>query len=957
MNRNYITGFVVSIWCLAASAQTSPRYENYGLITTPPQIDATTFINGGVFDFTDVYDTNIINIIGYVQEPALGIVPYDTQNTLHYTNLPNASMVSGIGYNFFFITNGFINPTHSFDNRGVISGLILRANATNLVNKGLMSAPSGGLIELKGNNLDLSFGGIDAGDDSIGGIIIGTQNDVQTYYTGLGTNNGLSDDYQMPLNLQTLQLPNPRSPMHEVLDRRYGSIMGYLETFVRIPSSYSNNTNFTAIANEYQLNSSNLIREVIFINTNSPDTNLTIKAGFSGIGGGPSIVQFSMRNYNPVQGEEITNYIYFVDRMLGETNLAYYTNYMTDEIERPEPYYTYQSTYPYYYRLTNNVTYSNEFILSPQMASSVVTNSYIAWSGLVGSYGDRSVGGITSNFYGETGASLNPALFDPTNQSGRVEIEAGTLNLKNARIRAQSWVSINATNSINAQNVAIDAPVVKLDLTCTNSCLLISNLIPQSVKRLTGMISAWSGIWTNTIGGTTNATSGDTNEVTVTYHTLILDHNFQTTQPAGIYSLALHSTNIVVADRVNITENLMVDGKSFSLEGQLYGDGLENWNAQIAPITENLTNNGSLTIRSMGWFGADRTNAYSYFINSGTCSAAGLRIKSDTLVNDGLLEARNGTLEVTANSAKLDNGILQSGADVWLKGFDVKARNSIINAGTLFLNVTNRLADGGPGAMNEWTCSSGFRMLKTPESGSLLGTRLTTSARKYDFVSHQWSAKDKGATAAGFEDNAAIGRLIITGASPSYMTFSGAGTNNALYVDYLELRNYATNYASALNIDSNMKIYFAAANLPVEELDGKLDGRLRWVKDYAGPNSSTNVVLADGRIVTVNLGLRQSPTIDSDADGTPNAYDVMPFEGIVLKSVAVTNKPPMTAEVTWNAAAETVYRIDYATNMISPEWQFLKYFTNSAATNRVVTVEDNQIDDSRTRFYRVSYQP
>ena len=62
-----VLALLASAWtCLGA---TSPRYENFGTVDTenPPQIDAVEFVNQGVFSVNTFH-------------------PYDTQNTLYYTN-------------------------------------------------------------------------------------------------------------------------------------------------------------------------------------------------------------------------------------------------------------------------------------------------------------------------------------------------------------------------------------------------------------------------------------------------------------------------------------------------------------------------------------------------------------------------------------------------------------------------------------------------------------------------------------------------------------------------------------------------------------------------------------------------------------------------------------------------------------------------------------------------------
>lgn len=216
---------------------------------------------------------------------------------------------------------------------------------------------------------------------------------------------------------------------------------------------------------------------------------------------------------------------------------------------------------------------------------------------------------------------------------------------------------------------------------------------------------------------------------------------------------------------------------------------------------------------------------------------------------------------------------------------------------------------------------------------------------------------------AGYSNNAALGRLLIdtsnSAVSLNRLSFAGVATNSALYVDYLELAGTITNdVATHLFIETNMTIYFANASVPVESLDGQLGGRLRWVKDFAGPNTGVDVRLADGRTVKVNVAKLNSLTLDSDADGVVNGSDLSPFDGIIIDSrVTFTNVPPLTAFVTWEAAAQTVYQVEVNTNLPTAGWQLLANFTNAFPSNRVVTFSEVLPAGSDQRFYRVSYQP
>src|SRR5207249_4216049 len=203
----------------------------------------------------------------------------------------------------------------------------------------------------------------------------------------------------------------------------------------------------------------------------------------------------------------------------------------------------------------------------------------------------------------------------------------------------------------------------------------------------------------------------------------------------------------------------------------------------------------------------------------------------------------------------------------------------------------------------------------------------------------------------------AIGHLTLEVAADWLLTFSGTGANNALYVDLLEIGPTAlASLQDAIQIDPNLTIYFAIANVPVEQLDGQLNGRLKWVSDFAGPNSSIDVLLPNGQTIQVNRALLESTTIDSDGDGIPNAFDLTPFDGVmILSTITILNFPPPTALITWQAAAETVYHVEYTTNPLGTNWQPLLIYKNTATKRGPVTVQDTV--NGEQRYYRVVYYP
>jgi len=267
---------------------------------------------------------------------------------------------------------------------------------------------------------------------------------------------------------------------------------------------------------------------------------------------------------------------------------------------------------------------------------------------------------------------------------------------------------------------------------------------------------------------------------------------------------------------------------------------------------------------------------------------------------------------------------------------------------SLTLIATNLLTDGiAPGldiltngdviGGNIWTVGTnsigiGLNMPIKPSVGDLLGTTITNYAPVNKNVVNTWAAGDFGVSTAGYSNNAAIGRLILDalGTAPgTQFTFKGVGAGNAIYVDYLELRDGATNRdingnVNSLAINTNLVIYYARAVIngldASQKLDHKNNERLRWVSSYMGYFSSTNLIYPDGSTNTFNVGLAGNPQIDSDGDGTPNASDPTPFfiASMINQTGYATNNPNPVMVVIWDTIPLGTNYVLYSTNVGGP---------------------------------------
>ena len=307
------------------------------------------------------------------------------------------------------------------------------------------------------------------------------------------------------------------------------------------------------------------------------------------------------------------------------------------------------------------------------------------------------------------------------------------------------------------------------------------------------------------------------------------------------------------------------------------------------------------------------------------------------------------------------------------------SNHTLVTSGNLTLYVTNVLnsATNGSGAVwtNFWSDGNGFSLPIKPPTGDLLGTTVTNSCPGgFAQVVNTWAGEDRGTSAAGFNNNVAVGHLILNGAdTTSSFFFTGAGAENALYVDLLDLQNGATNITdssigyTALSLDTNMSIYFADAVAGgqdiSERLDGQAGGRLRWVPSYAGLFSGTNIVMNGVTNAPVNRALVTSRDINSNGGaGGANYYQLQNGNypvftaGNVNLTVATTNNQGTKSMViSWEALYNSTNYLRYKTDLTSTNWVVLTNFIQGPVNSRV-TVTD-PVQTNGRRYYKVEVDP
>jgi hypothetical protein len=456
-----------------------------------------------------------------------------------------------------------------------------------------------------------------------------------------------------------------------------------------------------------------------------------------------------------------------------------------------------------------------------------------------------------------------------------------------------------------------------------------------------------------------------------------------------VANFTARSTNVVIADTVRVKESILVDAENLTITrttrtipasgtnpavtvtslgkilftntlGMLNIPSPRDWSLSSFPRLKTLTNEGIIYLPAAGKFGTEGPRGYTSFVNRGSIVAYNQGFRSGVFQNSGTITNLPGAggIKLEATSATLTNGLFAAGGNIEIYAQDLLLRRYTNRTPRVFvLTVTNSVTEGGAGASNLISCE-GFQLLAKPRSGDLLGTTVESIAPLFLAVPHVWAGENRGPSRSGFTNNIALGRLVLKTSLDSLHSFGGATTNNALYVDYLEIQGPGTNdLDNALEVKPGFALYFAAANLPADRLNGRSGGRLVWARDVVGPSSASSVVVdGSNRVVLMNRALRESTTIDSDGDGIVNFYDSSPRDDMNQDAMCLTAvglaKEPLTISFSWVALPKSIYRVEYATSLTAQDWTFLRNYRNTAETSQTATIQELVVED-QPRFYRV----
>jgi hypothetical protein len=815
-------------------------------------------------------------------------------------------MVGGVGWEFDQgpLTNGKRGLSSTFfnDNNSIIQALdgslsitvgsltiiesqsYLIISATNVINKGLLTAGPAGEIVLTGQNALLSRSQIEitpivgAGSSNTRTNFTADTGIYDEYWTG-GSSNRLTvtgspwdgttilgptlNNAGEPCATATIQFP---SLTPQLADSFATNVSKYTLTYTNMTVGTTPNTTTVTLY-------SNIVHQAVFVLTSDPkitaldgfDQSLSPTNYFR-----PVVVRLSTVSTDAVSLLLQTNTLYLLDFLASSTNRALLTNSLiniaaacTSPTLRPDSLIlsrldpdlpsgpqagqpAFASSSPgagppssaFFY---DPLTFSNNVAFGIAAAYSALVDNLVA---------EPPASGLGQNI---------------TNAPGRINIYAHDLDLTKARVRAEAEIVIQATNLISSTNAAIDCQNLSYNLGSTNGFLNVTNLAALSVNRLHGTISEYSALWTNHIIAVFPNYSFDmttsnfdtpafiTNSTEIDLNIVSIDASgLSSTIPVTVQDLALHSTNMIVSDSMDVSSTLLFDGQSLTLQGNFnLINVLQNWTYTIAPTLRYFTNNGTLDIPNEAHFGDDGPTNYATFVNQGDIFSASQTINADylqvgdsigsgseTFAGDFLATCKTG---VVVNAEIISDDNIQFFADSLLlnKGSVLLAFN------TLDFTVTDSLSDGGFTANNLFECQNGFNLSVKPAVGDLLGTTIDDIAIGQSEVGHLWAGNDFGTNVVGYMNNVAIGTLalitngVVSPGNGPLFHFTGTGADNGMYVSNLDL-SMLDDYANEIQIDPNITIYFISAKLnpgvntgiqtPEQFLDGQFGGHLRWMQ-------------------------------------------------------------------------------------------------------------------------------
>ena len=631
--------------------------------------------------------------------------------------------------------------------------------------------------------------------------------------------------------------------------------------------------------------------------------------------------------------------------------------------------------------LTNPIPYTNQ----------ISTNGYMAYRM------DLS--------FGSGRVPVSPSIPDisPTNNVGRLVIDADELNLERARIRGQGPVILRTRDLVSTKNASIDAPFIDANLATRSGNMDLSGVFQSRVQRMAGTVTLLSTTFTNTTSvelpppPPTNPEdppgTPTTVELIATYHVMLVDADITPTFPTPVIDLSLSSTNITIGDSLSVTRIAALDTENLTINGRLEIRGNEGsdlasktLDASTAPKLKTFVNTGIVIVSNTIALGNGSADGLRYITNNGQLRSGTIYLKAEELSvgTNGVIRAESGSVTLEAKNLSLraranivDPALVipanSEFPSVNLPGnvkalyqLQAKAESLTLGEGTVLSAPSVDLSASHAFVVetNGAAINAAYRIALNglPASVEARNLILNLQVPAYQEAEVVWPGADRNASATAF-DGSSVASLTIDGAAFSGVRFKGDGGPGALYVRTLNLStNAVTTNATGVVLftelvtDPGYTVYYTAVNRGTNALDpAKFEaaaaltgGRFRQVQVRGGGEWVT----VQGLSQPVHQSLRFSSTVDSDGDGIVNAFDPSPFDKFQLENVAVVDDGSTGFRVTWDAAPLQSYTVEYTTSL-DGTWKTLQRVSNPLPVNQTLWVRDPIPEGSVMRAYRV----
>lgn len=989
-------------------------------------VDDTIFINNGWFEVqaSDLFQFRTgPQRLGLPPNSILGYsdVPWDGSRVVTWVN--NGSMI-GLSMRFDTVdpSTGNRTPAQSFENtvsgvidaanpfgltsttgiEDLIGGLgvssLVRVQANSIVNEGFIRAGTTGLIHLRGDSVDLSFGALAI--DPLGffrgvggycgaGITIDAGNNWVSYFNDAG----IYDQYwgigqQTNLNVNPFMSTNPIqviAPTHNVST---GGPQFGTSIFLNDAQSF---------AYAYQLDATNVVVQAAFVQKTDPNLQVSVQWVPIGLPNGIQIDKFLTTEvklqaglFDPLTLTVMTNLVVIWD-MLGSTtnaNLipeAAIASSVGGTGFRPGAYFVSRCDFGFGPLVQQtNIIIGPEYFFGPNFATANPTNFYAGAGFLIDSLPSRP--------------QLLPGV-STMDFPGRIEIESPSVNLLRTGLRGEGMVSIVTDDLISSDGTVVDSQNLNFNLARQNGPLRIQNLSKDVVERLSGNVEMWSGVWTNLF---TNIITGEVE--TWAYHVTIVDATSVTSKQevtVADFVVRAPTADLIISDNMIVSNRFEFAGQNLTISGtnELRSSA---WASTNLPNLVNFTNTstGVLRLNGLAMFGSD-SRPLNNFNNAGTIGSFAVAIDAANVEHSGLIFSgqreffftnlfdpafafiftNSGPITINAReSALLDGGQLVTYGDITLAGRVYKLNNTTLTSGSaIHLNVTgpqSAIQDSGVGSGNIFVVSNAFNMLAAPSYGNLLGSAVVAQPARARAFRSRWAVPDSGSSDAAFQSSSAIGRYVLNTDTNSLFEFRGTTAGRALYVDVLEIRGPGITNLATLNfnlyLQNGIKIYYgsveapeleddaAAQSMTVSEwLNGRVmtgGGTLVWAPNFIGEESAVDVARLNGTTTRMNRSLRESLIIDTDGDGIPNGLDAFPLDNQLPPIIVAAPSGIPRASISFQAAANKTYVVESSPAVAGGAWRLVETYRNNQPTQIQVTITDSVAATDAARFYRVREQ-